>query len=51
MYLRRIASIAFWIALAAFLIRHPETGAQTVKAIGGGFALLADALSRFIEAF
>ncbi|MDL4776353.1 hypothetical protein [Actinomadura xylanilytica] len=51
MFLRRCAFIAFWIVLALFVLRQPETAAMTVRAIAGFLALLADGLSRFVSAF
>ncbi|QXJ23618.1 hypothetical protein AGRA3207_004800 [Actinomadura graeca] len=51
MFFRRCAFVAFWIVLGLFVIRQPENAAQAVRALVGGLALLADALSRFVAAF
>ncbi|WP_165495269.1 hypothetical protein [Actinomadura roseirufa] len=51
MFLRRCGFAAFWLVLGLFLLRNPENAAHTVRAIAGGLALVADALSRFVAAF
>lgn len=50
MFLRRCAFIAFWVVLGLFLIRHPENAAHASEVLGGGLAMLADGLSRFVSA-
>ncbi|WP_199487608.1 hypothetical protein [Actinomadura spongiicola] len=51
MFLRRCGFACFWLVLGLFLVRQPETAAHTVRALIGGLALIADALSRFVTAF
>ncbi|WP_169809433.1 hypothetical protein [Actinomadura chibensis] len=50
MFLRRCAFIAMWGVLGLYLIRHPETAADTTRALGHGLAFAADALARFTSA-
>lgn len=50
MFLRRCAFWAFWLLLALFVLRQPESAARAVEGIAHGFALAADALSLFVSA-
>ncbi|SEG89607.1 hypothetical protein SAMN04489712_1243 [Thermomonospora echinospora] len=50
MFVRRCGFLACWLVLALYVLRHPLGAADTVAAIGGGLAALADALAAFASA-
>jgi len=49
-FVRRCLFWTFWLVLALYVLRHPSTAAETVTALGGGLAALADALAAFASA-